>query len=28
LLHSFEFREATEGFQAVLGADSSCAIAY
>ncbi len=28
LLHSFEFREATEGFQAVLGADSTCAIAY
>jgi tetratricopeptide (TPR) repeat protein len=28
LLHSFEFREATEGFQAVLGEDSRCAIAY
>ena len=27
-LHSFEFREATEGFQAVLGADSKCGIAY
>ena len=27
-LHSFEFGEATEGFQAVLGADSTCAIAY
>src|SRR3954451_25360891 len=28
LLHSFEFREAAEGFQAVLGGDSTCAIAY
>ena len=27
-LHSFEFGEATQGFQAVLGADSTCAIAY
>jgi hypothetical protein len=28
LLHSFEFREAAEGFQAVLDRDSTCAIAY
>ena len=28
LLHSFEFRPAIEGFNAVLGADDACAIAY
>ncbi len=28
LLHSFEYRPATEGFQKVLGVDPNCAIAY
>jgi tetratricopeptide (TPR) repeat protein len=28
LLHSFEFRRATEGFNATLAADSTCGIAY
>jgi tetratricopeptide (TPR) repeat protein len=28
LLHSFEFAEATDGFQSVLSGDSRCAIAY
>jgi tetratricopeptide (TPR) repeat protein len=28
LLHSFEYRPATEGFQKVLGVDANCAIAY
>src|ERR1700728_2871236 len=28
LLHSFQFSRAIEGFNAVLGEDSSCAIAY
>ena len=28
LLHSFEFSRAIEGFNAALGKDSSCAIAY
>ncbi len=28
LLHSFEFRQAIEGFNAALGADSTCGIAY